>query len=350
MEPATLHGYRVAWVAGESWPMLEEMEGARTEGALIMPEPRSLRRLDFYEACFAYERRAVKVVREGVGTDAEAWFPPVQTGTPGADWSLSDWVRQWGELQVEAAREVMRQIDSDAPEEVGRRFGIIRARAEAFVRAGHWRRPALVGHGLDRSDVTDHGTRHVHDGFFNTEDHHLSHTRFDGATQGPLHRSVFRVADAVTVLPYDPVRDRILLVEQFRAGPYAHGDAAPWLLEPIAGILDAGESAEASVRREAREEANLDLGALHFVARYYPSPGGVAQVLFSYLGIADLPDSAAGLGGHADEGEDIRSHLVPYDQACRMLADGDMADAPLILTMQYLMMHRDRLRAAVGPG
>lgn len=350
MEPASLRGHRAAWVAGASYPMLEARDDAQTDGALIIPEPQSLLRMDFFEACFGYKRRAVKVIWDGAEIDAEAWFPPKKSGTPGADWSLPQWARQWGELQVEAAREVMRQMGVEAPEEVGHRFPIIRARAEAFVRAGRWRRPTHVGTNLTRDDVTDHGTTHIHDGFFNTEERKLSHTRFDGATEGPLQRSVYRVADAVTVLPYDPVRDRILLVEQFRMGPYANGDAAPWLLEPIAGIIDAGESAEATARREAREEANLTIGALHFVARYYPTPGGVAQVLFSYLGLADLPDSAAGLGGHVDEGEDIKSHLVPYDLACRMLAEGDMANAPLILTMQYLMMHRDRLRATVRLG
>lgn len=350
MEPAALPGYRAAWVAGKSWPMLEERADAQADGALIIPEPQSLLRMDFYEACFGYKRRAIKVIWDETEIDAEAWFPQEQTGEPGEDWSLSTWARQWGEMQVQAASEAMRQMGVHAPEDVGRRFPIIRARAEAYVRAGRWRRPGHVGHGFTRDDVTDHGTHHIHDGFFNTEERSLSHTRFDGAKQGPLNRSVYRVADAVTVLPYDPVRDRILLVEQFRVAPYANGDAAPWLLEPIAGILDAGESAEATARREAREEANLTLGQLHFVARYYPTPGGVAQVLYSYLGIADLPDSAAGLGGHVGEGEDILSHLVPYDLACRMLAEGDMANAPLILTMQYLMMHRDRLRATVRLG
>lgn len=350
MEKASLPGYRAAWVAGKSWPMLEERDGSQAEGALIIPEPQAMLRMDFYEACFGYKRRAVKVIWDDTEIDAEAWFPETQTGTPGANWSLSTWARQWGETQVQAAAEIMRQMDVQDPIDVGRRFGIIRARAEAYVRAGRWRRPGHVGAGLTRDDVTDHGTRHIHDGFFNTEESNLTHTRFDGGRQGPLHRSVYRVADAVTVLPYDPVRDRILLVEQFRMGPYANGDAAPWLLEPIAGLLDAGESAEATARREAREEANLTLGNLHFVGRYYPTPGGVAQVLYSYLGLADLPDSAAGLGGHVDEGEDILSHLVPYDLACRMLAEGDMANAPLILTMQYLMMHRDRLRATVRLG
>ncbi|WP_341861720.1 NUDIX domain-containing protein [Gymnodinialimonas sp. 57CJ19] len=350
MEPARLPGYRAAWVAGKSWPMLEERSDAAAEGALIIPEPQSLLRLDFYEACFAYTRRPVRVIWDETEIDAEAWFPPEQAGEPGEDWSLPTWARQWGEIQVNAAAEVMRQMGEQDPLDVGRRFGIIRARAEATVRAGRWRRPGHVGAGMTRADVVEKGTHHIHDGFFNTEERSLTHRRFDGATQGPISRSVYRVADAVTVLPYDPVRDRILLVEQFRMGPYAHGDASPWLLEPIAGIIDAGESIEATARREAREEAKLTLGQLHFIGRYYPTPGGIAQVLFSYLGIADLPDQVAGLGGHVNEGEDILSHLVPYDLACRMLAEGDMANAPLILSMQFLMMHRDRLRAKVRLG
>lgn len=346
MRPAALPGHRAAWARGKSWPMLERNAGAQAEGAVIEPGPDALERLDFFEACFGYVRRPVRVSLDGAATDAEAWFPTVDTGQePGEDWSLRDWAGRWGDLQCLAAGEVMRQIGTASPAQIGARFAVIRARADAYLRAGRWRRPDLVGRTFSRADIVHHGTRHAYDGYFNAEEITASHARFDGAVNGPLTRSVFRVADAVTVLPYDPVRDRILLIQQVRFGPYANGDADPWLLEPVAGLIDAGESAEQAARREAREEANLDLGDLHFVGRYYPSPGGLAQVLFSYLAIADLPDSAAGPGGHADENEDILGHVVPYDIACRMLAEGVMADAPQIISMQYLMLNRDRLRA-----
>ncbi len=346
MEPAALPGYRAAWVKGQQFPMLERLEGAQAEGALIRLEPHALERLDFYEACFAYSRQEVTVLHNGVEIICEAWFPPSDTVQEAdADWSLADWIAQWGALQVVAAQEVMRSMGRVAPERLGPRFGIIRARADAFLRAGAWRRPGHAGAKMPTDQIDHHGTDHSFTGFFNAEEVRASHPRFDGGTNGPLVRSVFRVADAVTLLPYDPVRDRILLVQQFRFGAYAHGDANPWLLEPIAGLIDAGETAETAARREAQEEANLDVGELHFVGRYYPSPGGVAQVLFSYVGIADLPDEMAGLGGHEDENEDILSHVVPYDLALRMLAEGDMSDAAQIVSMQYLMLNRERLRA-----
>ena len=350
MEAAALPGYRAAWVAGKSWPMLEEREGTLAQGALILPEPRHLERLDFYEACFAYTRRAVRVIWQGEEIAAEAWFPPEVTGRPGNDWSLEDWAMQWGELTALAAAEVMRQYGREAPEAVGKRFGIIRARADAVLRSNRWTRRNRLGGGLDRSDISLHGVNHAYEGFLTLQELKVSHRRFDGGVAGPMVRAICQAADAVTVLPYDPIRDRILLIEQIRLAPFVHGDPTPWLLEAIAGLIDAGETPEATARREAMEEANLNIGTLHPVGRYYPTPGGIAQVLISYIGIADLPEKVTGLGGVDDENEDIRSILVDYETACQMLAEGDMPNAPLMISMQYLMLHRDRLRAKVSLG
>jgi nudix-type nucleoside diphosphatase (YffH/AdpP family) len=221
---------------------------------------------------------------------------------------------------------------------------MICARAQAELAAQGWRRPGLVGRTPHRDTVEVVARRHPYTRFFTVEELAIRHPRFDGALSAPQERAVFRVADAVTVLPYDPVRDRVLMVEQIRLGAFVHGDTRPWLLEPVAGMIDAGETAEEAARRETAEEAGLSLGALHLVARYYPSPGGIAQVLTSFVAIADLPDGAAGLGGHDHEGEDILSHLVPWDTAARMLETGDAANAPLVLSLQWLMLHRDRLR------
>jgi len=82
------------------------------------------------------------------------------------------------------------------------------------------------------------------------------------------------------------------------------------------------------------------------VARYYPSPGGIAQVLFSYVAEADLPDDITGINGADYEYEDIHSHVVSFDEAMTLLKGGDMANAPLILSFQWLMMHRARLRSS----
>jgi nudix-type nucleoside diphosphatase (YffH/AdpP family) len=134
------------------------------------------------------------------------------------------------------------------------------------------------------------------------------------------------------------------LVEQFRYGPFLRGDPNPWSLEPIAGRIDPGESPEAAARREAAEEARLALGRLHLVGRYYPSPGAVTEWLVSYVAEADLPDGSAGLGGLATEAEDIRAHVIPFVRLMELIATGEAANGPLLVSALWLARLRDRRR------
>ena len=99
-----------------------------------------------------------------------------------------------------------------------------------------------------------------------------------------LDRAVFTSGDAVTVLPFDPRAGTVLLIEQFRAGPYARRDPRPWCIEAVAGRCDRPEPPEATARREAREEAGLELGRLERIAGYYPSPGIAAEYITAFVG------------------------------------------------------------------
>ncbi|WP_227286550.1 gamma-glutamylcyclotransferase [Boseongicola sp. H5] len=343
---ATLADHLVSWADGESFPVIESRAGATATGVLatgITPEDRA--RLDHYEGAFAYSLVRVEVETDGgERVAAEVYLPDATAWTAGAPWSLGDWVRDWGLLTLEAAAEVMGLYGTEAPESIAARFGMIRARAQSRLRTGAWTRPQTVGAGFTRADIALDRVDRPYTRFFAIEEYSARHRLFGGGLSAPVSRAVFRAADAVTVLPYDPLRDRVLLIEQVRLGAYAHGDPAPWLLEPVAGIIDAGESEEMTARREALEEAGVQIGALHPVGRYYPSPGGVAQVLISYVGIADLPDDLPAIGGLDVEGEDIRSHLVNLDAALGMLTSGELAVAPLIISVQWLARHRETLR------
>jgi 8-oxo-dGTP pyrophosphatase MutT (NUDIX family) len=122
------------------------------------------------------------------------------------------------------------------------------------------------------------------------------------------------------------------------------GDRRPWSLEPVAGRIAPGETPEATAHRESLEETGLALRRLELVARYYPSPGAVSEYLHSYVGIADLPDGAEGIGGEAGEHEDIRSIVLPFEALMELLASGEAENGPLILSAQWLAAHRSRLR------
>src|SRR5215217_7995267 len=89
--------------------------------------------------------------------------------------------------------------------------------------------------------------RRVHDGFFKFDLLRLRHSLFGGGMSEVLKRELFVQREAVAVLPYDPGRDAVVLVEQFRAGLVDAPGGAAWSLEGVAGLLDKkGEAAEAA--------------------------------------------------------------------------------------------------------
>jgi len=251
-----------------------------------------------------------------------------------------------GGPQAEALAElVMHAYGLVSVEVLRRRLGSLRVLAASRVRASAAApRRLRVGTG----DVVISERRQPHAGFFGLEVLTLTHARFDGTTSPPITREVFISGDAVTVLPYDPVRDRVLLIEQMRVGPLGRGDPLPWQLEVIAGRIDPGETPEDAARREAVEEARLQLGDLLKVAEYYPTPGAVAEYLYSYVALCDLPDGVAGVFGAAEEAEDIRGLVLSFDALLAALAEGEITNAPLILSVLWLQRERDRLRNVKG--
>lgn len=182
-------------------------------------------------------------------------------------------------------------------------------------------------------------------GFFALERHAMRHRRFDGGLSPELDRLVFASGDAVTVLPYDPRRDRVLLIEQFRAGPHARKDRLPWCLEAIAGRCEADEDVEMTARREALEEAGLELGRIERILGYYPTPAIAAEHITAFVGEADLGEEH-GLHGLDTEHEDIRAFAVPRAEAMEAISSGEANNAPLALSLLWLELNAERLRRA----
>jgi len=241
----------------------------------------------------------------------------------------------------ELALLVMRGFGRISADQVRAQLTALQVEAAGRLRA---RAPVLRGMRRGSGDVEVEPPLRAHAGFFGLDVYHLRHRRFDGGLSPVLRREVFVTGDAVTVLPYDARRDRVLLVEQIRMGPLGRGDPLPWQLEAIAGRIDPGETPEVAARREAVEEAGLVLGKLEKVAEYYPTPGAVTEYLYSYVALCDLPDGVAGVFGAAEEAEDIRGHLVAFDRLVEAMARGEIGNAPLLLTVLWLQRERSRLR------
>jgi nudix-type nucleoside diphosphatase (YffH/AdpP family) len=187
-------------------------------------------------------------------------------------------------------------------------------------------------------------------GYFAVEEITLTHDLHQGGRTAAMTREGFLMGDAVVLLPWDPVRDRVMVIEQFRPVPYLRGDRQPWLLEPIAGRVDAGEAVETAILREAQEEAALTISSLHPCFSYYPSPGAACEFLYQFIGIADLPDDVTGVHGLDSEAEDIRSHLLDRAHLSALVDQGQISNGPLATLSLWLDARVDRLRAELGAG
>ncbi|MTH64722.1 NUDIX domain-containing protein [Paracoccus sp. DK608] len=195
--------------------------------------------------------------------------------------------------------------------------------------------------GEDRWQLADRSEPYHN--YFAVESLVMRQRRHRGDWSPDMLRAVFVSGDATVVLPWDPVRDRVMLIDQFRAGPAARGDLQPWLYETVAGRVDAGETPEAAALREAVEETGLQISRLLPGPHNYPSPGAMAEYLYLYVGIADLPDDAAGFGGLDIEDEDIRSHLIPRAELTRMAMAGEIRNGPLLALALWLELSVPRI-------
>ena len=180
-------------------------------------------------------------------------------------------------------------------------------------------------------------------GYFSVETLTVRHRLFEGGWSLPIRRELFQRGDAVGVLPWDPLTDELVLIEQFRVGAIRDQDS-PWMLELVAGIVEPGESDMAVVHREADEEAGCVLGRLEPIATFYPSAGACSEQIRLFIGeaMAARPGTVQGLD---TEHEDILVHQLPRRQALQMLDHNEINNGHTLLALQWLARHGERLKA-----
>ena len=182
----------------------------------------------------------------------------------------------------------------------------------------------------------------LYSGFFKLTALELRHDLFDGGESPVLTRELLDRHHAAAVLPYDPVRDEVVLIEQFRVGA---GDdpSGPWMIEIIAGLKEPGETAEALIQREAMEEAGCTVSELIPLHRYYSSPGSCNEVIELFFARTDTT-GLGGVHGIDEEGEDIRVRVVSSDTAFEWLDQGRIDSAMPIIALQWFRLNRDDIR------
>ena len=184
----------------------------------------------------------------------------------------------------------------------------------------------------------------VYNGFFKLKEFTVKHTLYKGGWSNTITRELFHRGNCVAVLLYDPDRDEVVIIEQFRIGALKlpHPEQA-WLLEIVAGAIEAGETAEDVAYRESVEEAGCEIQELIKINDFYTSPGGTSELLTLYCGKVDTTD-VGGVHGLDHEDEDISVQALKFDEVYQLLLDGKILSAIPIIAIQWLKINRDKLR------
>jgi len=343
--PAQAPGHAVRALADHAYPGLVPDPASIADGNLVRNlDMADIERLAYFEEA-EYSPAPITVLTGGTTVDARFFRAAERFRLTGEPWGFAAWAREERAVAHEAARELMAHIGIVPREQNTTLWHGIMIRARMRVRArgetpvtGALRPPRGTG------DVISEAIERPYTRYFAIEEHRLRHRQFDGTLSEPVERTVLMSGDAVTIVPYDPAADTVMLIEQFRAPMFARGDACPWGIEAIAGRVDKELDAEACARREAIEEGGIELGEVETIACYYSTPGIAAEHITSFVGHARLAGQG-GVYGIADENEDIRAFIVGLDEALAAAASGEINNAPAILTLFWLRQNRARLRA-----
>lgn len=195
---------------------------------------------------------------------------------------------------------------------------------------------------LDENDVEIIARETLYRGFFSLNLYRFRHRLFNGDMSPEIKREIFERGHAAVLLPYDPVRDEVVLIEQLRIAA-VDTSRSPWLLEMVAGMIETGESVEDVCRREAQEEAGVVVGRCKPVLSYLASPGGTSERLSIMVGEVDAT-TAEGIHGLEEEHEDIRVHVVSREQAYRWVEEGAIDNAASVIALQWLALHHESLK------
>jgi ADP-ribose pyrophosphatase len=176
-------------------------------------------------------------------------------------------------------------------------------------------------------------------GFFAIDKLTLRHRLYEGGWSDAFVRELIIRNRAAGVLLYDPAKDAVVLVEQFRVGMLSADNHSPWALELIAGFVDEGETPQDMAVREAKEEADLDICDAQFICEYYNSPGGSNERISLFYAEVDS-STAGGIHGLPDENEDIRVVVISRTEALDAIQRGLINNAMAIIALQWLQIRK----------
>ena len=341
---ATIRDFQVYWAKEGPFPVMIPEPNSEAYGLVLknLSEP-DVERLNYYELGFDYVLATTSVETHAGQIGVSAYFCNRSDMATTKLWSFDDWLSDHSEIQYLAAREFLDFFGTKFGDTAQVMYNSILKRAEVFVSESSTPTSALeIGPDLN-TNIQIEDLKREYLGFFALNQVDLKYPFFDNSTSGLKSRTILMGSEASLILPYDPILDKVLLVEQFRIGPFCRGDKAPWVYEPVAGMIEFGEKPEDAAKREVFEEAGIQVTNLVKINSGYPNPGEATTYFYNYIGIVDLSDYSPGIYGVRDEGEDIRTHVIDFKEVLSWSISNKLRVLPLTTMVLWLALNKLKL-------
>ncbi len=179
--------------------------------------------------------------------------------------------------------------------------------------------------------------KNLYDGFFKMHEISLKYKKYDGNWSNEIKRELFGGAQVSAVLPYDPIKKKIVLIQQFRPGTISK-NTNNYLNEIVAGIIDPGESAEIAAKRECLEETGYKIKKLTPIQGYFPAPGSSESFYHLFLGEVDSKNEKK-IMGLDNENEDILVESYKVNQVKKMMQEGKFINGLTLIAIQWFFLN-----------
>ena len=341
---ATIKDFRVYWAKEGPYPVMIPEPKSEAHGLVLKNlSETDVERLNYYELGFGYVLGQTLVDTHAGQIEVSAYFCKRSDMATTKLWNFDDWLSYHSEIQYLAAREFLDYFGTKFGDTAQVMYNSILKRAEVYAKESSSPTSALeIGPDMN-TNIEVEGLKREYLGFFALNQVDLKYPLFDNSMSGEKSRTILMGSEASLVLPYDPILDKVLLVEQFRIGLFCRGDKAPWVYEPVAGIIELGEKPEDAARREVYEEAGIQVNNLVKMNSGYPNPGEATTYFYNYIGIVDLSDYSPGIYGLRDEDEDIRTHVIDFNKVLDWSLSNKLRVLPLNTMVLWLALNKLKL-------
>lgn len=172
-----------------------------------------------------------------------------------------------------------------------------------------------------------------YDGFNKINNYLFEFNNFTNTQKLLCEKEIFERKDAIAIVLYDDVNDKLLLIQQFRPGCYIKKNIM-YPFEIVAGLIDKNESMEQTIIREAKEESSAVITKIIKLCSFFPEISFSTREIHIFCGKFDSTKIKE-FAGLKSEGEDTKISLFSSQQVRSILRKNEIINSHTIIGLQY---------------